>query len=112
MLHRVAVVCSLPLLASASSTLERQHRYLIHHASQWYAWSEGSGAADGPLGVQPNANDIKRRNANFAAKAQAGKRTVKAPRADKRSTGLTVLIFLGFLLIGGSECCLCVWIRS
>lgn len=52
---------------------------------------------------QPNANDIKRKNANFAARAQAGKRTVKPARADKRSTGLTVLIFLGFLLIGGSE---------
>ncbi|WVF67141.1 hypothetical protein IAT40_001886 [Kwoniella sp. CBS 6097] len=51
----------------------------------------------------PTNADIRRKNANFAARAQAGKRTVRPPRsATKRSVGTWVLIAMGFLLVGGT----------
>jgi ribosomal protein L4 len=53
---------------------------------------------------QPTAADIKRKNANFANRAQLGKRTARPARINtKRSTGTWVLIAMGFLLVGGSE---------
>jgi hypothetical protein len=52
---------------------------------------------------QPTAADIKRKNANFAARAQAGKRTARPARSQqRRSVGTWVLIAMGFLLVGGS----------
>ncbi|KAK6907296.1 hypothetical protein V866_003884 [Kwoniella sp. B9012] len=53
--------------------------------------------------TQPTNADIRRKNANFAARAQAGKKTVRPPRsATKRSVGTWVLIAMGFLVVGGT----------
>ncbi|WWD16552.1 hypothetical protein CI109_100979 [Kwoniella shandongensis] len=53
----------------------------------------------------PTNADIRRKNANFAARAQAGKKTARPPRsAQKRSVATWVLIAMGFLVVGGSEC--------
>ncbi|RSH94634.1 hypothetical protein EHS25_004438 [Saitozyma podzolica] len=57
-----------------------------------------------PASIAPTAADIKRKNANFAARAQAGKRTNRPARSQqRRSVGTWVLIAMGFLLVGGSE---------
>lgn len=54
--------------------------------------------------VQPTNADIRRKNANFAARAQAGKRTARPPKsAQRRSVATWVLIVIGFLLVGGSK---------
>lgn len=51
----------------------------------------------------PTNADIRRKNANFAARAQAGKRTARPPRsAQRRSVATWVLIVIGFLLVGGT----------
>ncbi|ODN97374.1 hypothetical protein L198_03938 [Cryptococcus wingfieldii CBS 7118] len=51
----------------------------------------------------PTAHDIRRKNANFAARAQAGKRTARPARStQRRSVGTWVLIVMGFLLVGGT----------
>jgi len=53
---------------------------------------------------QPTAADIRRKNANFAARAQAGKKTARPARStQRRSVGTWVLLGMGFLLVGGSE---------
>jgi hypothetical protein len=52
---------------------------------------------------QPTAADIKRKNANFAKRAQAGKRTTRPARSEtRRSVGTWVLMGMGFLVVGGS----------
>lgn len=54
--------------------------------------------------VQSTNADIRRKNANFAARAQAGKRTARPPKsAQRRSVATWVLIVIGFLLVGGSK---------
>lgn len=56
------------------------------------------------LNQQPGAADIRRKNADFAARAQAGKRTTRPARSvQKRSVGTWVLFAMGFLVVGGSE---------
>ena len=56
------------------------------------------------LTIQPTAADIKRKNANFAARAQAGKRTTRPARSEtRRSVGTWVLMGMGFLVVGGSK---------
>ena len=81
----------------ASDTTIRPFR-----TSTWYA------AARFPrytaLTPQPTAADIRRKNANFAARAQAGKKTARPARStQRRSVGTWVLLGMGFLLVGGSE---------
>nr|XP_031862972.1 uncharacterized protein CI109_001447 [Kwoniella shandongensis]KAA5530044.1 hypothetical protein CI109_001447 [Kwoniella shandongensis] len=52
----------------------------------------------------PTNADIRRKNANFAARAQAGKKTARPPRsAQKRSVATWVLIAMGFLVVGGND---------
>lgn len=54
--------------------------------------------------MQPTNADIRRKNANFAARAQAGKRTARPARSvQRRSVATWVLIVIGFLLVGGSK---------
>lgn len=51
----------------------------------------------------PSNADIRRKNANFAARAQAGKRTARPARSvQRRSVATWVLIVIGFLLVGGT----------
>ncbi|KAK1927506.1 hypothetical protein DB88DRAFT_478255, partial [Papiliotrema laurentii] len=51
----------------------------------------------------PTAADIKRKNANFQARATAGKRTARPARsAQRRTVGTWVLLAMGFLLVGGT----------
>ncbi|ORX33685.1 hypothetical protein BD324DRAFT_639157 [Kockovaella imperatae] len=53
--------------------------------------------------TMPTAADIKRKNANFAARAQAGKRTTRPARTgQKQSLGMWMLLGIGFLLVGGT----------
>lgn len=50
----------------------------------------------------PTAADIKRKNANFAARAQAGKNTRRPARSgQKANVGLWVVIIIG-VLAGGT----------
>ena len=85
------------------------HRYLdqLQHGTpsnlQRPTSQPSSFFADNSL-VKPTAADIRRKNASFAARAQAGKRTSRPARSgQKRSAGTWVLIGMGFLLVGGSE---------
>jgi hypothetical protein len=53
---------------------------------------------------QPTAADIKRKNANFAARAQAGKRTTRPSRSlQRRGATKWVIGAMLFLAVGGSE---------
>jgi hypothetical protein len=52
---------------------------------------------------QPTQADIRRKNANFAARSVAGKKTSRPAKKGKHSVGTWVLAGMLFLLVGGSE---------
>ncbi|RSH84306.1 uncharacterized protein EHS24_005821 [Apiotrichum porosum] len=51
---------------------------------------------------QPSQADIRRKNANFVARATAGKSTTRPARSKQRGVGTWVLAGLFFLLVGGT----------
>ena len=60
--------------------------------------------SEGDTDQQPTAADIKRKNANFAARAQAGKNTRRPARSgNKANVGLWVVIIIGVLAGGTCE---------